>query len=497
MRKYLILIILFVFTIADAGQWKITSNMHPMDYYTLRLDKQGIPYFFHSYGRSDGYSIKGYSELMRSTDKGQSWESFFNIEWTKRDSIQGYNTEHFHDVIQFEAITDSAFFLFFDKTVLFMKSADRGENWNILVRADTGKREAGDFSCGSIIGPMMFSENVGYFNYIDQTKIYFTYDGWKTIEKIPFPKDSTVVYSSQWVEGDVQFFNRANLQKYPNIWDRYKYADFHTILKTTDRGQTWTEYENSDSVLASRIKFINKNLGFKYGNKYDPDYPESEYKVNVIYRTTDGGESWDNILFKRDSSLTTGDGIRYFVYIDSLNYVATPCNTFKHNAPETGYHIFYHTSDAGETWTTEYFNENISDGSYEEIKDRAKISMLRASSPETMYCQIKKWCARYFPDGVGVEEMTVPDNYTDIQIYPSPALPGSSVNLFPGAKVKGSFTAELYNIRSEMVSRIVYDDYLDGSVLFKIPASIPAGVYILGILDKEGNFKGRPLVVGE
>ncbi len=495
MRKYLILIILFVFTIADAGQWKVVSNTRAMDSNTLRIDKQGRPYFFHSFGRSDGYSIKGYSELKRSTDKGQSWEPLLSIEWTKRDSIQGYCSDNFSEVSQFSVVNDSVFFLFFKHNLLFMKSTNHGESWNVHVRADTGKSKEGKYTCGEISRIQMFDENIGYFNYSDETKIYFTFDGWETIEKINFPDDSTDVFQNKWVKGDVLYFSIGDSKKYPNFKDRYRYADYHSILKSTDRGKTWTSYENDDSVLVTRIDFVDKNIGFKWGMKYDPDYPESEYKVNVIYRTTDGGESWENILFKRDSSQTWGEGIRRFVYMDSLNYVATPCNTYKHNASETGHQIFYHTSDAGETWTTEYFNEIISDGSYDRITEDSRINNLQAINPESIYCQIYKWCCRYFPDGVDVEEMTTPENYTDIQIYPSPALQGSSVNLYPGAKVKGSFTAELYNIRSDMVSRIVYDNYLDGSVLFKIPESIPAGVYILGIMDKDGNFKGRPLVV--
>jgi photosystem II stability/assembly factor-like uncharacterized protein len=73
------------------------------------------------------------------------------------------------------------------------------------------------------------------------------------------------------------------------------------IYKTVDAGESWTEITMPHeyySGLIEDIHFINENIGFACGGVVDSNY----YLMGRIYKTIDGGQSWESIYGTNVSS---------------------------------------------------------------------------------------------------------------------------------------------------------------------------------------------------
>jgi photosystem II stability/assembly factor-like uncharacterized protein len=150
------------------------------------------------------------------------------------------------------------------------------------------------------------------------------------------------------------------------------------IIKTTDRGNTWTVLQNTpgSTYTILELHFLNENIGWYSGrtpNAFRSLYRTTDggmqwelvsvgnsgYKFldlqngycgnsGTIKKTSDGGVTWTNIF-------THNDIVTYFP-IDTLNiYVSTGHNQNGYESPNIWY-----TSDGGNSWVlTDYVNKNF------------------------------------------------------------------------------------------------------------------------------------------
>jgi len=112
----------------------------------------------------------------------------------------------------------------------------------------------------------------------------------------------------------------------------------HALVKTLDGGQTWAQAKIDTSVLAFfpvlGITFYNEKYGYACGGMFDI--------AGVIWRTSNGGDSWSAI----DNSMAPADEVHELYTFDSINVIGAGGD------PDFGYGVgMIRTADGGVNWT--------------------------------------------------------------------------------------------------------------------------------------------------
>ncbi len=473
MKKILILILIFIPLSLYSGEWRITGFLNAIQMRTLNVTPDGDLFFW-----NEGVSDTRRLTIMKTSDRGISWSNVLRIKNTLKDTLQGYCANYLSRPIDMYVVDNNVMYFFFKESRLFLKTTDGGDNWNV-------KEMTPDVPLGS--EENYKAERIGIANMIGDGKGIVGFVGWRgyfhttsddfaTIDTIIVSKDSVAYNSIEWF--DDTFIVQKYKLEYHQSASKYFKPDYFSLYKSTDRGKTWKEYPNTDSVLCRQIDFIDENLGFMWGGKRDPEYPESNYLVSVLYRTTDGGESWENLLFEKDSSYSVG--LDEFVYLDSLNYITNPHYSKKTELTGISYQYFYHTTDAGKSWTIQHFDKDISNGEYTSIDYWTGMDCLKGYSPDNVFCMLNDWIASYFPDGNGV--LQYDERYKkQFNIYPNPAKTGEEINIEPTGNISVRAEIKIYTIRGELMES--FGAYFLGgnSIQFVLDNSYPPGTYVISI----------------
>lgn len=181
------------------------------------------------------YSFK----ILHSANGGEQWEVILDgVDWASDTSdFNGYELRdiHFANTTHGWAAGDSG---------LVVKSTDGGQNWQLV-----------DPPTGYDIGTIQFvNESVGY---LCGGELHF--------KDLPYPLDSTYSHG--------------------------------VILKTVDSGQSWQTLF-ADTVMIHQIHFINAQTGWAVGTAAWMKPPFfSSVRADYIFKTTDGGQSWQQGLY--------------------------------------------------------------------------------------------------------------------------------------------------------------------------------------------------------
>jgi len=136
----------------------------------------------------------------------------------------------------------------------------------------------------------------------------------------------------QTVWNDAQQRSWVNQVQFPTA--TVGYATGNCVLKTTDQGQTWQALPWTHG-LVNQMAFVNASVGFAQtisGIICDPGPCTGPVVPSALYRTQDGGQTWQQLLSPADGR---------YAFVSAQEF---------YRASKT----IEHTRDGGQTWETEY-----------------------------------------------------------------------------------------------------------------------------------------------
>ena len=135
---------------------------------------------------------------------------------------------------------------------------------------------------------------------------------------------------------DISFFNEK-------IGYGIKHSSFEfTIYRSSDGGESWNSVSSIRDFGIRDIRFVTENLGFIAGFKLGPSTTPSE-NDNCILKTDDGGKTWRTVFSARYV------GVNKLNFHHSIVFAVGRIDTM--GSPPDSKHLFLVSGDLGETWT--------------------------------------------------------------------------------------------------------------------------------------------------
>ena len=132
------------------------------------------------------------------------------------------------------------------------------------------------------------------------------------------------------------------------------------VYKSTDAGKTWTHLGLSDTRHISRVRIHPKNPDIVYvaalGHAFGPN------KERGIFRSTDGGKNWEQVLFKSENAGAADlsmDPINPRMLYAAIWQVRRNPWSLASGGPDSG---IYRSTDGGDTWTEITRNPGLPEG---------------------------------------------------------------------------------------------------------------------------------------
>jgi photosystem II stability/assembly factor-like uncharacterized protein len=279
------------------------------------------------FDESEGLAFGTYNFISKTYNKGDSWDliSYFNT----------YGSDMPLSSIFF--LNDSVGFVGTKNEILY-KTTNRGITWDYI------KKDSLRDCFSSILSIFFFDENVGMLNsYEWDGTLLKTYDGGRTVKRdtvsrqlngatfdFNFIHDSTFLFIGwRWFDNvwhtyyGLREFNGSWLNK--GVFDSCQLASRYflrnkiflsgyfidscklpeepymyyrgLIVKSEDNCKTWkkTFFDTIDVIRS--VEFVDDSLGYAFSNSYINGKEDS----TIVFRTTDGGESWH--FFSNDTNI--------------------------------------------------------------------------------------------------------------------------------------------------------------------------------------------------
>ncbi len=196
-------------------------------------------------------------------------------------------------------------------------------------------------------------------------------------------------------------------------WVRNSVSVGNGVYKTTDGGATWTSVGLTDTEHIARIAVHPKKSDTVYvcatGHAWDAN------EERGVFRTTDGGKTWKKVLYvDKDTGcadISQDPGDPNILYAGMWQFRRRADN-FNSGGPGSA---LYRTKDGGETW--EKLNANAASGLPKGPLGRIAVAVA-PSRPSTLYAVVEaKKTALYRSDDLGEHWREMNDSF-NIQVRP-------------------------------------------------------------------------------
>ena len=255
-------------------------------------------------------------QLRRTFDGGQSWETF-------EVPLSGINTGN-QSVLEFGFLTENKGYA--------LEKVDNGVSDHRLFITINGGRSwepVFEVENAAIFDVEFVSSTVGYlvrsfFSSNSNAHVYKTTDGGLNWEKI---YESPINPQRPYAPNALSFISP----------EHGFMTSIYITRETKDGGETWTEKEETLFESWPRSLFmVTENVGYAYGNKEDT--------FEDLYRTRDGGQTWEATGVRMDPNLPDPLRINPVFRTSNFGYFAFEFADFF----DFG---MYKTSNQGETWS--------------------------------------------------------------------------------------------------------------------------------------------------
>ena len=274
----------------------------------------------------EGWYVNGYGSIYHTTNAGETWEKQLEQKGTFFrciafvDSLRGFagtvGTDYFPNV------TD---------TIPLYGTSDGGKTWNPV--SYSGPYVKGLCALDIVREQYINHGKTDYKIHIygvgrvgSPANMMVSHDGGVTWSSSSMNKDCKMLFDIKMFDKNTGFACAAS--------DEDMEKSNALILKTIDGGKSWKKVYQSERPFECTWKasFPTKEVGYVTIQSYNPD---SNVKQQRIAKTTDGGETWNEINLLEDA------GAREFGvgFIDENHGFVGTMNSG------------YETKDGGKTWT--------------------------------------------------------------------------------------------------------------------------------------------------
>ena len=401
-----------------------TSDVVSID----NADSMNIMAYFSNYG--------AFRLILKSSDAGINWKSVYSDTTllvskmvTPRDIA--YPTKDFCI-----ATSDENYYI---------TTTNGGETWK-EYRIDTLIEEFG------LQHVSMYNDRHGIIT--SRHFMYISADGFETWRQVALPGWYTIT-TIFMISPDILTFIGIVYDGSPNYDEKF--------LKSTDAGKTWVEYPYPDHKFPDRLRFVDSLNGFVAGS--DQIIGGSRY-ADLIYKTTDGGESWHNML---DTICWSPFGLQDMDMFDNDNGIAVG-----------QFGKIYWTHDGGNTWERDS-NALI----YKQTPATMRTCMLGKNTALIGDFNNRIFRSSLIPDGV-VEREVVADEFS---IMPNPAEEYIEITGINPTLKRGVEVVQIFNVFGEKIPPRLTSSATpqEGNLLLDV-SMLPSGVYFVRVGDKVGKF---------
>ncbi|MFA7325727.1 MAG: T9SS type A sorting domain-containing protein, partial [Candidatus Kapaibacterium sp.] len=188
------------------------------------------------------------------------------------------------------------------------------------------------------------------------------------------------------------------------------------------------------------------NIGFITGGIINA----GDSKDDAIYKTTDGGNSWYEVLNQYNQPASWG--IYDIVMVKDKYGIATS---------KTG--LVYNSTDQGETWEFDILNQ----------VEKSIFPSYLMSKNKTCYMILpKQGLLSYDENLFGITSVPV-YNYKSLSVYPNPVK--SELNFYDNNSIQGLYNLKIFSADSKLV--IDKKVFIENG--FRINIDLPSGTYYL------------------
>jgi photosystem II stability/assembly factor-like uncharacterized protein len=307
-------------------------------------------------------------------------------------------------------------------------------------------------------------ENGGIISYYD---LYLTNDGGKIWSH---QNVSEFHIEEKYIPYLIEYIHYYNPQLI--FMNLYRKDIYNYIVKSVDGGMTWKFLYNFPQRVTN-ILFMDELTGFAVGR---PKVNTGIHK-DVIYKTTDGGISWEN---KLDTIVKGKAGLKQIYFSDKNNGVALGL----------GWDL-WRTSDGGDNW--------FQDSSYYSGRfntDAADIALLGSTKKFLMINQLGGLVIKYSEDGIVNVNEDKPLLKNGFKIYPNILSSGESIRIEVNTGNPGLNKIQIYNSIGSIIDS--YEFYSSGdsyTLDYTPPAGIAAGQYFVILKNTDNRLLYNSLII--